>query len=369
MIAKQASARHFWIFLSTNFLFRRLAKEGRKIGELERKMLETRRSRASVSKVISQQRSLGGLRPVDRAAGAALRSIDLTHVRVYSRAIHNDFFSAFFDPTKGRRLAFACFPFFFDHFDWQKLFSNHKKCHASALPAPVEGSSYLSSSKVKNKDRWTTNGIDRTVSVEQTEEHSHAKLELKERAIFPLPLIVQDFDRRSNPNFPFNDAQANLTTDERHRRLYEKFFAPGVNNRRFPSPKTKPCKKLKKPFLFAFGHSHSFPSFFLFFVTFHRRTVELKTYLATRQKKWKISRCTETCIGPTVGAVGPTVGAGWLHWSSSFRNFANFLPRTKLFAPKQRLKTWLFKTPAKTEVLPAETICRILWSTRSQALR
>ena len=40
MIAKQASAWHFWVFLSTNFLFRRLAKEGRKIGELERKMLE-----------------------------------------------------------------------------------------------------------------------------------------------------------------------------------------------------------------------------------------------------------------------------------------------------------------------------------------
>ena len=40
MIAKQASAWHFWVFLSTNFLFRRLAKEGRKIGELERIMLE-----------------------------------------------------------------------------------------------------------------------------------------------------------------------------------------------------------------------------------------------------------------------------------------------------------------------------------------
>ena len=40
MIANQASAWHFWVVLSTNFLFRRLAKEGRKIGELERKMLE-----------------------------------------------------------------------------------------------------------------------------------------------------------------------------------------------------------------------------------------------------------------------------------------------------------------------------------------
>ena len=50
-----------------------------------------------------------------------------------------------------------------------------KKGHASALPASVAGSSYLSSSKVKNKDRWTTNGIDRTVSVEQTERASSHK--------------------------------------------------------------------------------------------------------------------------------------------------------------------------------------------------
>ena len=77
----------------------------------------SRRSRPSVSKVISQPRSLGCQHPVDRAAGAALRLIDLTHhVRVYSRATHDDFFSAFFDPI-GRRLAFACFPFFFDYFD------------------------------------------------------------------------------------------------------------------------------------------------------------------------------------------------------------------------------------------------------------
>ena len=158
--------------------------------------------------------------------------------------------------------------------------------------------------------------------------------------------MVQDFDRRSNPNCPFNHAQANLTTHEQRHRLHEKFFAPGINNRRFPSRKTKSCEKLKKSFLFAFGHS-LFSFVLSFFFTFHRRTVELKTDLATRQEKLKISRCTETCIGPTVGAVGPTVGASWLHRSSSFRNFANFLPKTKLFAPKQSLKTWLFKTPAK----------------------
>ena len=158
--------------------------------------------------------------------------------------------------------------------------------------------------------------------------------------------MAQDFDRRSYPNCPFNHAQANLTAHELRRRLHEKFFVHGVNNRRFPSPKTKPCEKLKKSFLFAFCHSLSFLRSFFF--TFHRRTVELKTDLATRQEELKISRCTETCIGPTVGAVGPTVGAGWLRQSSFFRNVANFFPGTKLFAPKQSLKTWLFKTPAKT---------------------
>ena len=159
--------------------------------------------------------------------------------------------------------------------------------------------------------------------------------------------MVQDFDRRSNPNCPFNHAQANLTTHEHRRRLDEKFFAPGVNNRRFPSPKTKPCEKLKKSFLFAFGHSLYFPSIFLFFSRF---TVALSNSKQTwpRARKIENLRCTETCIGPTVGAVGPTVGAGWLRRSSSFRNFANFFPGTKIFAPKQRLKTWLFKTPAKT---------------------
>ena len=99
-------------------------------------------------------------------------------------------------------------------------------------------------------------------------DNNFASCLLKETAIFLVPLMVQDFDRRPNPNCPFNHAQANLTTHEQQRRLHEKFFAPGVKNRRFPSPKTKPCEKLKKPFLFAFGHSHSFPSFFLFFSRF-----------------------------------------------------------------------------------------------------
>ena len=64
-----------------------------------------------------------------------------------------------------------------------------KKGLASALSASVAGSSYLSSSKVKNKDRWTTNGIDRTVSVEQTERlaASSRKAWIEREGHFPCP--------------------------------------------------------------------------------------------------------------------------------------------------------------------------------------
>ena len=99
--------------------------------------------------------------------------------------------------------------------------------------------------------------------------------------------MVQDFDRRSNPNCPFNHAQANLTTHEQRHRLHEKFFAPGVNNRRFPSPKTISCEKVKKYFLFAFCHSLFFLCTFFFFSRF---TVELKTDLATRQENLPMYR-------------------------------------------------------------------------------
>ena len=144
---------------------------------------------------------------------------------------------------------------------------------------------------------------------------------------------------------------------------------PGVNNRQSPSAKTKPCEKLKKSFLFAFGHSLSFSSFFLFFFTFHRRTAELKTDLATCQEKLKISRCTETCIGPTVGLVGPTVGAGWLRRPSSFRNLANFFAQNEAFCTKTKLEDLVFQNTCENVSFPTETICRILFSIRSRALR
>ena len=140
-----------------------------------------------------------------------------------------------------------------------------------------------------------TNGIDRTVSVEQTERLSSRK----ERAIFPVPLMVQDFDRRSNPNSPFN-----LTTYEHRRRLHEKFFAPGVNNRRFPSPKTKPCKKLKKSFLFAFGHRHF--SFVLSF--FSRFTVALSN---------------SNRLGHPPGKIENLLMYRNLHWSHRWRRLAS----------------------------------------------
>ena len=280
----------------------------------ELRTLLPRRSRPSVLKVISQPRSLGGRCPVDRAAGAALRLIDLTHVRVYSKATYDDFFSAFFDPRSDEDwhlLAFLS----------SSITSTDKNCSQTKKKRPCKRSFPLSggllvselfqSEKQRSLDdqRHRSDGL--RWANRKTRGIVTQSLNWKRGPFFPVPLMVQDFDRRSNPNCPFNHAQTNLTTHEQRRRLHEKFFAPGVNNRRFPSPKMKPCEKLKKSLLFAFGHSLFFPSFFLFFFTFHRRTVELKTDLATCQENLKISRCTETCIGPTVGAVGPTVGAGF----------------------------------------------------------
>ena len=134
---------------------------------------KTRRSRPSVSKVISQPRPLGGRRPVDRTAGAALRLIDLTPVRVYSRATHDDFFFCFLRSNDRTETGVCFLSFLLRSLRLTKtvLKQPKKKGHASALPASVAGSSYLSSSK----DRWTTNGIDRTVSVEQTERASSRK--------------------------------------------------------------------------------------------------------------------------------------------------------------------------------------------------
>ena len=125
------------------------------------------------------------------------------------------FFSAFFDPTIGGRLALACFLFFFDHFDWQKLFSNqkNKKKAMQALFPPQ-----WRAPRIWVLPKWKTKIVGRpTASIGRSplnkpKDHRHAKLKLKERAIFPVPLMVQDFDRRSNPNCPFNHAHANLTT-------------------------------------------------------------------------------------------------------------------------------------------------------------
>ena len=138
---------------------------------------------------LSRGLSAAGARSIARLARPCVWSISFQSWRCFFFFFFF-FFFAFFDPTIGRRLAFACFPFFFDHFDWQKLFSNQKKwpCKRSEpLPASVVGSSYLSSSKVKNKDRWTTNGIDRTVSVEHTERPSSRKAWLEKEGHFPCP--------------------------------------------------------------------------------------------------------------------------------------------------------------------------------------
>ena len=41
----------------------------------------------------------------------------------------------------------------------------------------------------------------------------------------------------------------------------------------------------------------------------------------------------------------------------------------KPFVPKQILKLWLLKTSTKIQVLPRQTNCRVLDSTRSRLLR
>ena len=99
------------------------------------------------------------------------------------------FFSAFFDPTK---TGVCLLSFLLRSVRLTKTFLKpKKKGHASALPASVAGSSYLSSCKVKNKDRWTTNGIDRTVSVEQTERlaASSRKAWIEREGHFPCPAL------------------------------------------------------------------------------------------------------------------------------------------------------------------------------------
>ena len=115
-----------------------------------------------------------GRRPVDRAAGAALRLIDVTHVRVYSGPglLTVTFFLLSSIQRRDKDWPLLAFLFSSITSTDKNCSETKKKGHASALPASVAGSSYLSSSKVKNKDRWTTNGIDRTVSVEKTERAS-----------------------------------------------------------------------------------------------------------------------------------------------------------------------------------------------------
>ena len=114
-----------------------------------------RRSRPSVSKVISQPRSLGGRRPVDRAAGAALRLIDLTHVRVYSKATHDDFLllsSIQRSDQDWRSLAFLSSSITSADKNCSQT-KNKRPCKRPNLPPPpppsVAGSSFLRSSKVK----------------------------------------------------------------------------------------------------------------------------------------------------------------------------------------------------------------------------
>ena len=85
-------------------------------------IFQTRRSRTSVSKVISQPRSLGGRRPVDRAAGAALRLIDLTpELRMFF------FFFRLLRSNDRSKTGICLLSFLFRSLRLTKLFSNQKK--------------------------------------------------------------------------------------------------------------------------------------------------------------------------------------------------------------------------------------------------
>ena len=125
--------------------------------------------------ILSRGLSGAGARSIARLARPCVDR-SFTHVHVYSRA-HDDFFSCFKASIQRsdedwRLLAFLSSSITLTD---KNCSQNKKKGLASALPASVAGSSYLSSSKVKNKDHWTTNVIDRTVSVEQTERPSSRK--------------------------------------------------------------------------------------------------------------------------------------------------------------------------------------------------
>ena len=136
-----------------------------------------------------------GRRPVDCAAGPALRLIDLTHVREYSRATHDDIFFCFLrsDRTK---TGVGLLSFLLPSLRLTKTVLKPKKrpCkHSSRLSGRLLVSEFFQSEKAKIVGRPTAS-IGRS-PLSKPKEHRHAKLELKERAIFPVPLMVQEFDR------------------------------------------------------------------------------------------------------------------------------------------------------------------------------
>ena len=105
-------------------------------------------------------------------------------------------------------------------------------------------------------------------------------------------------------------------------------------------------RKVKEIFSCFWQECSFLRSFFSFSYFFYFTIVLSKSKrFGHAPKRLKTSGCIETYIGPTVGMAGPTPGAGRLHRNCSFRNLANFWPRTKLFAPKQR---WSVRFSKKT---------------------
>ena len=302
--------------------------------------LYTRRSWPSVSKVIISAAVSRGRRPVDRAAGAALRLIDPLLMWACTPELTMTFFFAFrgFDPTIGRRPAFACFPFFFDHFDWQKLFSNQKKGHASALSASLAGSSYLSSSKMKNKDRWRTNGIDRT---------SSRKAWIEREGHFPCPAHSTGLWQTFKPQFSFQSRTSKPDYTWTPTSTAWEILRTRCKQSSISFSKTKPCEKLKKYFLFAFGHSLFFLRSFFFFSRFTAALSNSNQTWPRARKNWKSPDVQKLALVPPLARLVPPLAQVGFADLLLFVTLPIFFLERSFFLQKKAWRLGFSKHPPK----------------------
>ena len=138
------------------------------------------------------------------------------------------------------------------------------------------------------------------------------------------------------------------------------------------------CEKLKKAFLFAFGHSLSFPSILLFLFFFSRFTVALSNSKQTwpgARKNWKSPDVQKLALVPPLARlvpplarlVPPLAQVGFADLLLFVTLPIIFLERS--FCTKTKLEDLAFQNTRQNVRFPTETICRILYSNRSRALR